>query len=284
MLYFSIAILNLIMPAMTGYTLRAIQGFTKENVDELRLPIMFAQFITAASFFLIPSFLFSYWSHPNMKKYLRLYMPRLLHVLLAVCMLLGALPLFLEIGVFLKNLIPGIADGSEQIELLLKINKPIELLVLILVMAISPGVCEELFFRGVLLRFAHQRTGKLMMAAIITSILFAAAHNSLYNTPSITIAGIMLCYIYYWSGSMITGMIAHTVYNAVQIYFSYLATTNTKLKAMSASEHLPWYIIVVGATIFILSAFTFWKTRKPLPANWSANFTPEEIQEQNENR
>jgi hypothetical protein len=282
MLYFSIAILNLTMPVITGYSLRAIQAFTKENVDDLRLPVMLAQLITAAGLFLIPPLVFSYWSHPSMKKYLRLYVPKLSHVVLAICMLMGALPLFLEIGIFLRNLVPGIADGAKKVELLLNISKPLELVVMILVMAVMPGVSEELFFRGVLLRFAHQRIRKAMLSAIITSILFAIAHDSIYNIPSITIAGVLLCYTYYWSGSLITGMIAHVIYNASQIYFSYLTVTHVEFKGISTSEHLPWYVIVGGTVISILSAYTFWKTRKPLSPDWSANFTPEEIQAKNE--
>lgn len=281
---FATLILTLLMPAMTGDSLRAILNLTPQNIDKQRMPFLFVQLISASFLFLLSSILFSYWSHPKVKKYLRLYTPKPLHILLAIGILLGALPLFLEMAIFFKNLAPGMGDGAEQMELILKISKPAELPMLMLVMAISPGICEELFFRGILLRFAHQRTRKLMLSAIITSILFAAVHNSIYNAPSITIAGILLCYIYYWSGSMITGMVAHTVYNAIQIYFSYLTVTNPNLKAMSASEHMPWYIVVAGTAIFILSAYSFWKTRIPLSPDWSANFTPEEMQEQNDNR
>lgn len=288
---FSAVVVQSLLPKVTGLSIATIQDITIKSTDLQKSAFLWMQGIVSVFGFLVPPLVFAYLSTPRVKSYLGIKTPKNpLHIILAITLMLGAMPILLEIAGLIKNINLGSANDAaqnkiEQItEALLDIKSAGQLVQVLLVMAVIPGIGEELFFRGVLLRFGHQRAGRMVLPIIISSLIFAAVHGTPYNLVSIAIAGALLCLVYYWSGSLVTGMIAHMVYNGSQIYLSYVAKSDELLKALTKSNHMPPAILIAGIVVFAVSIFAFWKTRNTLPANWSANFTPEEIQEQNENR
>ena len=287
----SVFAVQYLFPKITGLSITAIQDISKESTDLQKSAFLWMQGIVSICGFMVPPLVFAYLSTPRVKSYLGIKAPKNpLHIILSITLMLGAMPILLEIAGLIKNINLGSANDAaqnkiEQItEALLDIKSAGQLVQVLLVMAVIPGIGEELFFRGVLLRFGHQRAGRMVLPIIISSLIFAAVHGTPYNLVSIAIAGALLCLVYYWSGSLVTGMIAHMVYNGSQIYLSYVAKSDESLKALTKSNHMPPAILITGTIVCAVSIFAFWKTRNTLPANWSANFTPEEIQEQNENR
>lgn len=284
-------VVQAIVPKISGLSISAIQDITKESTNTQKSAFLWMQGIVSVFGFMVPPLVFAYLSTTRVKSYLGIKAPKNpIHIILAITLMLGAMPILLEIAGLIKNVNLGSANDAaqnkiEQItEALLDIKSAGQLVQVMLVMAVIPGIGEELFFRGVLLRFGHQRAGRMVLPIIISSLIFAAVHGTPYNLVSIAIAGALLCLVYYWSGSLVTGMIAHMVYNGSQIYLSYIAKGDESLKALTKSNHMPPAMLIAGIIVFAVSIFAFWKTRNTLPANWSANFTPEEIQEQNENR
>lgn len=288
---FSAVVVQSLLPKVTGLSITTIQDITIKSTDLQKSAFLWMQGIVSVFGFMVPPLVFAYLSTPRVKSYLGIKAPKNpLHIVLSITLMLGAMPILLEIAGLIKNINLGSANDAaqnkiEQItEALLDIKSAGQLVQVLLVMAVIPGIGEELFFRGVLLRFGHQRAGRMVLPIIISSLIFAAVHGTPYNLVSIAIAGALLCLVYYWSGSLVTGMIAHMVYNGSQIYLSCIAKGDESLKALTKSNHMPPAILITGTIVFAVSIFAFWKTRNTLPANWSANFTPEEIQEQNENR
>ncbi len=286
---FSFVVVQALIPKISGISIAAIQDITTESTNGQKSAFLWMQGIVSAFGFMIPPVLFAYLSTPRVKEYLGIRMPKKpLHIILGITMMAGAMPILLEIAGLIKNLNLGTANDAaqnkiEQItEALLDIKSVGQLVQVLVVMAVIPGIAEELFFRGILLRFGHQRAGKMVLPIIISSIIFAAVHDTPYNLVSIAIAGALLCLVYYWSGSLVTAMIAHMVYNGSQIYLSYAAKDNAALKELAKTNHMPPAILITGIIVFLVSILAFWKTRNAMPANWSANFTPEEIQAKNE--
>jgi uncharacterized protein len=84
------------------------------------------------------------------------------------------------------------------------------------VMALTAGVCEEIFFRGYLLSVGTSIVG-LVGAVILTSLLFGLYH-AYYGWKGIAqtgILGLILSVIALWSGSLIPGMIIHSTADLV---------------------------------------------------------------------
>ncbi|HVO11425.1 MAG TPA: type II CAAX endopeptidase family protein [Vicinamibacteria bacterium] len=88
----------------------------------------------------------------------------------------------------------------------------------ILVSAASAGICEETGFRGYLQRPIEKRHGALA-AICISSLLFTVIHlpkgwSTISVVPIVLGAGLLLGMLAWVSGSLVPGMIAHTLMDA----------------------------------------------------------------------
>jgi sodium transport system permease protein len=86
----------------------------------------------------------------------------------------------------------------------------------VLLMALTPAVCEETLFRGPILRGLRTRMGPIA-AAVITGVLFGLIHLDLYRLLPATILGILLGLIVLESGSILPAMLAHLCNNTILI-------------------------------------------------------------------
>jgi membrane protease YdiL (CAAX protease family) len=87
--------------------------------------------------------------------------------------------------------------------------------------ALTAGVCEEIMFRGVVFTALVQRM-PLVWAAVLSGLLFAAAHGDPWSLVELWAVGIGLGLLFYKTRSLWPNMVAHTTFNAfslVLIYF-----------------------------------------------------------------
>jgi membrane protease YdiL (CAAX protease family) len=108
-------------------------------------------------------------------------------------------------------------DSAKQLEALLKVNNPMDIVVNLIIIAALPAICEELCFRGALQRILIQCTRNPWLGIIITSILFSALHLQFQGFLPRMFLGIVLGALYWYSGSLWTSILAHFVNNAVQV-------------------------------------------------------------------
>ncbi|HPU96349.1 MAG TPA: ABC transporter permease subunit/CPBP intramembrane protease [Candidatus Hydrogenedentes bacterium] len=96
---------------------------------------------------------------------------------------------------------------------------PVSYVWLFLVVALSPALCEEVLFRGVLLRgFAGRFPA--WAAVLLVSFLFGLFHLSIFRFLPTALLGIPLAYIALRSGSVFPAMLAHALVNALALAFS----------------------------------------------------------------
>jgi sodium transport system permease protein len=86
----------------------------------------------------------------------------------------------------------------------------------LVLMAISPAVCEEALFRGPVLLGLRARMGPAA-AIVLTGVLFGLFHVDLYRLVPATVLGIMLGYLAHQSGSIVPSMLAHFCNNAILV-------------------------------------------------------------------
>ena len=87
--------------------------------------------------------------------------------------------------------------------------------------ALAAGVCEEIMFRGVVFTAFVQRM-PVVWAAVLSGLLFAAAHVEPWSFVELWTVGIGLGFLFYSTRSLWPNMVAHTTFNAfslVLIYF-----------------------------------------------------------------
>ena len=108
-------------------------------------------------------------------------------------------------------------DTAKQMEALLKVNKPVDILVNLVIIAVLPAICEELCFRGALQRIMIHCTKNPWVGIIVTSVLFSALHLQFQGFLPRMFLGIVLGALYWYSGSLWTSILAHFVNNGVQV-------------------------------------------------------------------
>jgi membrane protease YdiL (CAAX protease family) len=186
------------------------------------------------SLFIIPSFLFAYFSDPAPVKYLGLKNASPVFFLLGAVVLIIAIPFVDWLGVFNHQLIPettGIGKWMKQSEetaskivaFMLKKNSLQDLFMNLLFVAVFAGVGEELFFRGVLQRIFIRLLKNPMAGILVTAFVFSAIHFQFYGFIPRFILGILLGMVYWYSGSLWPAIVAHVIYDGfavVAIYFN----------------------------------------------------------------
>lgn len=108
-------------------------------------------------------------------------------------------------------------DTAKQMEALLKVSKPTDILVNVLIIAVLPAICEELCFRGALQRILIHCTRSPWAGIIVTAVLFSALHLQFQGFLPRMFLGIVLGSLYWYSGSLWTSILAHFVNNGVQV-------------------------------------------------------------------
>jgi CAAX protease family protein len=104
--------------------------------------------------------------------------------------------------------------------LLPQLHRPLEVVALVVLVGVIVPVGEEVFFRG--LTFGALRRVMNRHAAVMTSALFfAGAHLQPVELLPILILGMILAYLYDYTGSLVPGMIAHGVNNLTALFLFY---------------------------------------------------------------
>ena len=99
----------------------------------------------------------------------------------------------------------------------------------ILFVAIIPGICEELLFRGAILGAWEIKGSK--KAIFISSVWFMLMHGTLTGIPAQLMCGIILGIIVVSTDSLFSGMIFHTVYNAATLILAFVLNRQTQPKS-----------------------------------------------------
>ena len=103
----------------------------------------------------------------------------------------------------------------------LKMSTIWDLLYTLLVIAVVPAIGEELLFRGYLQQKIAKSLKNPHTAILITAFLFSAIHFHFQGMIPRFVLGVLLGYLYYWSGSLFLPILAHFANNAQAVIFSY---------------------------------------------------------------
>lgn len=131
-----------------------------------------------------------------------------------------------------------------------------ELLLGLLIVAVLPGVCEEMMHRGLLLR-AYERRGSYK-AVVITSIFFGLFHFDLTNLLGPIFLGLIIGYYVIRTNSIFAGMLAHFLNNAIAEIWQYLQSDKTLTKYVTVSSDELSQLLIYGiAALFIVALLLY---------------------------
>ncbi|MHA4843221.1 CPBP family glutamic-type intramembrane protease [Flavitalea antarctica] len=217
-----------------------------ENIATMK----WVQAASSLIFFFLPALLYAWFSFRGRYFYFlgfRAAEKSSMYVLGIGCMLL-AFPLVFWLGE-INQLIPMPASiiemekqAAKQMEAFLKIRGPADILINVIVIALLPAICEEMFFRGAMQRVIIQLTRNPWLGIIVTAALFSALHFQFQGFIPRMFLGVVLGALYWFSGSLWTCILAHFITNAVQVIVASYAT-----KYISENPAVPLYLALVSA-------------------------------------
>jgi len=120
--------------------------------------------------------------------------------------------------------------------------------------AVLAAVGEELIFRGILVRLFREWTGNIHLAVIIPALLFSALHLQFYGFFGRLALGIVLGYLFVWSGSLWVPVAVHFLNNAMAVVVSFLdnrGLISTDLDSFGTSDNA-----MIITSSFMLTVFT----------------------------
>lgn len=137
-----------------------------------------------------------------------------------------------------------------------------DLLANLLVLALVPAVCEEIFFRGALQQTLTRCFGGRHHAAIIvTAAIFSLMHGDLFAFLPRFLLGILLGYLFFYGHSLWVNALAHFVNNTFVVILYFLAAHGIIDVEMAESLNLP-FIVVLATAIACAALFWFFFLRR----------------------
>lgn len=101
-------------------------------------------------------------------------------------------------------------------------NTPLQLAAPLFVAGVMAPIAEEIYYRGFALPAFINRLG-IVIGVIVSGLFFASVHLSTIWFGEIALVGMGLALLYYWTGSLIPGIIAHSIVNSTRLILVYLS-------------------------------------------------------------
>lgn len=198
-----------------------------EHLTSTRIILSFAQFM----FLLFPALILSMMQGNKFKEAFRFKKPDLVIFLLAIFGLVLIQP-FLQAYLVIQNKIifslpfgtevikqvKALFDSLEQTTMnLVTANSVPEFIFVVFVIAVTPAICEEFLFRGIVFK-NFERISLKRNAMFLTGLIFALFHFHPFNLIPLILLGFYLTFVTYYSGSIFTAVACHFLNNFISAY------------------------------------------------------------------
>ena len=92
----------------------------------------------------------------------------------------------------------------------------------LMLIAASPALCEEFFFRGILQPALHRHM-KPWLAIVLGGCMFGLVHGQIVALPAHVLLGITLCFVAYWTRSVWYTLLWHFIQNGIAVVIGYFS-------------------------------------------------------------
>ncbi len=146
---------------------------------------------------------------------------RPLQIALALIGIVGAGMLVDQVTFLLHSAAPTFFDstGLDALNRVFLDASPLVFACLTLIISAGPGLGEELFFRGIILRAFHVAM-PAWGAILLSSLLFAVLHMNMLQGVGVMLIGLYLGFVALSTGSVWPGVAAHTLNNLLCAVFA----------------------------------------------------------------
>lgn len=245
---------------------------TADNLQGMRTVTVIAQVLLLA----LPAVLLLRAPDWNAREALRLRIPGLRDSALVIACVLG-LQLFFQgysaaqdyvfenylIPDSLKPLIEKIVELIESVYMkLLAMHSPAEFVVVWIVVALTPAVCEEIVFRGVIQR-SFERGMRLRWAFLFSGTIFAVFHLNPVSFVPLVAIGVFLSAVVWRTGSIFTAMLGHCANNSIAVVTLYFTGSEEGLFTAAAPVTETLLLGLAGMAVFTGCFALLWLSHRP---------------------
>lgn len=171
-------------------------------------------------------------------------------------LLVGASGAVVAAALIVPLLPPPESLKEELTRMVLLDGAPLPLVLLI--MALTPALCEETLFRGLV--FSGLRRMGPAVAIGVTAVLFGLAHGSLYRLLPTAFLGLGLGYARYCTGSIAPSILIHALNNGLAVSFLYFQPAWAK--GIVEGERLPWTLSAAGIAVYLAGLWLLRASRR----------------------
>lgn len=245
---------------MTGKSVFTMQKdmFDAANINALKV----VQVVSTILIFFVPAIITARIA--SVKPFERLGFHRgmkLNRVVAAVLIMLCALPLVgfladmnkaIPITASMKKMFDAMeSQYAEQVKLMATFKSPADYIIALFIIALMPAVVEEVFFRGAMQNIFMRWFTTPWLVIFITGFIFSAIHFSWYGFIPRLGLGMILGYIFYYTGNLWYSIAAHFFNNALMVTILYVQYTKDKKIDMEVGESAPWWAGLISAVIVV---------------------------------
>jgi membrane protease YdiL (CAAX protease family) len=242
----------------------------ESNIDLTRTILTFAQYM----FILFPAVVLVMLQGSKLKETFRLYKPKMSVFALAIIGILVIQP-FLQVYLYYQNeLIFNLPFGKEMMnqlkeifdaletttEKLVTANSIPEFIFIVFIIAVTPSICEEFLFRGLVFR-NFEKIIPASKAIFVTGLLFALFHFHPFNLIPLAVLGIFLTFIVYHSGSIYTAIVCHFINNFLSALALYIYGSENfgvgSQGSMSPEDQIQFLVLGIFSLLVFLSVIYF---------------------------
>ncbi len=196
----------------------AVAGMTMGSGLLTNAPAAAIVVIPLLAFVALPALLHA-WAGAYPLSAIHLGRPTARHLLAGLALVLPAIALSATVGALQATVIdPKLLEqgGDKVMEIIAQVRAAGGIGLVLLCVAVAPGICEEILCRGTLLAGLRQGLGTLG-AVLISAFLFAVLHMSPWRFAPQCVLGIGLALLCLRCGSIWPGVIVHAGHNGLLV-------------------------------------------------------------------
>ncbi|WP_202012716.1 CPBP family intramembrane glutamic endopeptidase [Chryseolinea lacunae] len=142
-----------------------------------------------------------------------------------------------------------------------------DVMLALLVIAVLPGVGEELVFRGMIQRELWRSSQNIHLAIWTSAFIFSAIHIQFFGFFPRLLLGALFGYVYYWSDNLWVPIFAHFVNNAMGVVGIYMSQQKLTELNMEDNTAAPWPLVLVGVVATAGLSYFIWNHYRQNPPN-----------------
>lgn len=116
-------------------------------------------------------------------------------------------------------------------------------------LALVPGICEEILFRGYAQRQFERAAGPVG-GILLSGALFGMYHLRPSQVIPLVVLGLYMAYLVWRTGSLLPAMLVHIVHNGIAVISAQFVESHPDYDMQVLEQvSVPWYLVVLGFVI-----------------------------------